>query len=199
MDPLEEPVVVYRDLGTAPNGLRLAEAWSCPGAPRGPEVAVPPAGAELLWRSASADDGALRVDIPFELAPGAPKLWFLALDEPRGRPAACTLAAFADDAVAEGTILEAHGFAQLGIRADAQLGDVRWFRDGLVHHLQVLPPYRDRDVGTSLLCAAGAWHRARGWPGHPHGEDGRRIGIVWQFLASFRIPRPRPAGDADAQ
>lgn len=176
----------YRELAATPHGLRTAEAWEGVGGPGSGYVDRVPADAVLIWRSAPSADGLLQVGIPFERVPDAPPLWFVAVDEPRGRPPACILAAYRGDELPDGTVVGAHGFAQLGVPADAQLGEVRWFRDGLVHHIHVAPEWRRRDIGTSLLHAAGSWHQAMRWPGFLH-AGARRTRLTTLLLARLGL------------
>jgi GNAT superfamily N-acetyltransferase len=183
----------YRELGETPEGLRLVEARESPDHEEGAYVDGDPGDAPLVWRSSATPHGPLRVGIPFERVPDAPNLWFVASDEPRARTPACVLAAFAGDELPDGTIVTARGFALLGVSADAQLGEVRWFRDGLVHHIHVEPAYRRRDIGTSLVHVAGAWQQANRWPGFLH-ASGRRTRLAQLFLAPFGIPGRVDAG-----
>ncbi|QNO38424.1 hypothetical protein H4J02_05290 [Protaetiibacter sp. SSC-01] len=192
------PAIWYRELGSTPEGLRVAEAWEGEGRLEGAYVDDEPGDAALVWRSSSTPEGLLHVGIPFERAPDAPALWYVAIDEPRGLPPACVLAAFASGELPEGTIVGPHGFAQLGVAADAQLGEVRWFRDGLVHHIHVVPEFRRRDIGTSLLCAAGAWQQANRWPGYLHVGEGLHTPLVRRFLATFRLMGRMPPADDGA-
>ena len=184
----DERAIWYRELGTTSEGLRLAEAWEGVGHPEGAYVEDEPDDAELVWRTSESPHGKLQLGIPFERVPDAPALWYVVVDEPRARPAACMIAAFSGGELPEGTIIDPHTFAQLGIPADAQLGDVRWYRDGIVNDLHVVEKYRRRDVATCLLCAAGAWHQAQRWPGYLHASSGRRSPLVRRFLANFPLP-----------
>lgn len=181
------PAIWYRALGATHDGLRLAEAWEGDGYAEGAYSDADPGDAALVWRTSATPDGLLHVGIPFERAPDAPALWFVAVDEPRGAHPACILSAFAGDELPDGTIVGPHGFARLGVAADAQVGEVRWFRDGRVHHIHVVPEQRRRDIGTSLLCAAGAWHQANRWPGYLYVTEGPHTPLVQRFLSTFRL------------
>ncbi|TPX05185.1 GNAT family N-acetyltransferase, partial [Schumannella luteola] len=168
-------------------GLALVEAWEGVGHPEGAYVARVPDDATLAWRTSATPHGLLHVGIPFERAPDAPPLWFLAIDESHGRAPSATIAAYTGDQLPDGTIVGSLGFARLGVPADAQLGEVRWFRDGLVHHIHVDPAFRRRDIGTSLLHAAGAWQQANRWPGYLHARRPRNR-LVRRFLDRFDLP-----------
>lgn len=182
----------YRDLGSTPSGLRLAEAWSDDIHAEGSYSDDEPGDAELVWRTAVAERGLLHVTVPEHRAPGSPPLWFVAVDEPRAERPACNLVAYGGDTLPAGTIVTHHTFATLGVRSDAQLGAVRWYRDGLVHQIFVSPDHRRQNIGTSLLHAAGAWQQANRWPGFLH-SDGRRTLLGQLFLAAKQYPnRVRP-------
>ncbi len=194
-----EQAIWYRELGATAGGLRLAEAWEGPGHPEGAYVDDVPRGAELVWRTAASADGLLHVGIPFERAPDAPSLWFVAADGPRRRPPSCVLTAYAGDALPDGTVVEAHALARPNLDADAGLGHVRWFRDGLVQLVHVAPEFRRRDIGTSLLCAAGAWQQANRWPGYLHVGPGRHAALARRVVGAFRLPGRIPGAVADGR
>lgn len=182
----------YRDLGETASGLRLAEAWADAEHDEGAYSDDEPGDAELVWRSAAVERGLLQVTIPPHRAPGAPPLWFVAVDEPRAARAACNLVAYGGDTLTAGTIVSSHTFATLGVRSDTQLGAVRWYRDGLVHQIFVSADHRRQNIGTALLHAAGAWQQANRWPGFLH-SDGRRTLLGQLFLAAKQYPnRVRP-------
>jgi GNAT superfamily N-acetyltransferase len=177
----------YRELGSTASGLRIAEAWESAAHADGEYSSDEPGDARLVWRLAEAERGLVHVEIPEERAPGAPALWFVAVDEPRGQRPACNLVAYSGADVTPGTIVSSYTFATLGVRSDAQLGAVRWYRDGLVHQIYVSPQHRRQNIGTSLLHAAGAWQQANRWPGFIH-SDGRRTLLGQLFLAAKRNP-----------
>jgi GNAT superfamily N-acetyltransferase len=182
----------YRETGTTASGLRLAEAWESGDHADGEYADDVPAHATLVWRLTEPGRGLAHVEIPEHRAPGAPPLWFVAVDEPRAARPACNLVAYVGAGVEAGTVVSTHTFATLGIRSDAQLGAVRWYRDGLVHQIYVSPDHRRRNIGTSLIHAAGAWQQAKRWPGWIH-ADGRRTMLGQLFLAAKRHPsRIRP-------
>ena len=177
----------YRELGQTPSGLRLAEAWESAAHAEGEYSDDQPGDAELVWRTASTERGQLRIEIPPHRAPGAPPLWFVVVDEPRAAKPACNLVAYGGDALPAGTVITNHAFATLGVRSDAQLGAVRWYRDGLVHQIFVSPDHRRQNIGTALLHAAGAWQQANRWAGYLH-SDGRRTLLGQLFLAAKQYP-----------
>jgi len=177
----------YRELGSTASGLRIAEAWESGAHADGEYSSDDPGDARLVWRLAESERGLVHVTIPEERAPGAPPLWFVAVDEPRAPRPACNLVAYSDADIAPGTIISTYTFATLGVRSDAQLGAVRWYRSGLVHQIYVSPQHRRRNIGTSLLHAAGAWQQANRWPGFIH-SDGRRTVLGQLFLAAKRNP-----------
>lgn len=182
----------YRELGATASGLRLAEAWADDAHEEGAYSDDEPGDAELVWRTTAVERGLLQVTVPEHRAPGAPPLWFVVVDEPRGARPACNLVAYGGDALPAGTIVSGHTFATLGVRSDAQVGAVRWYRDGLVHQIFVSPDHRRQNIGTSLLHAAGAWQQANRWPGFLH-SDGRRTLLGQLFLAAKQYPnRVRP-------
>jgi GNAT superfamily N-acetyltransferase len=128
----------------------------------------------ILWTTSGSDRGILRVAIAPLIAPAAPALWFVQIDEPRSSPPATHLVAFANDARPVGTVVNQYQFATMGVHSDEQAAAVRWYpRDGLVHQVYVAPQWRRHQVGTLILYAAGAVHQSMGWPGRLH-SDGRR-------------------------
>jgi hypothetical protein len=123
----------------------------------------------VLWQS-----GVLRVEIADLVAPGAPEMWFVQIDEPKSTPPATHLVGFATDARPTGTVVNQYQFATMGVHSDEQAAAVRWYpRDGLVHQVYVAPQWRRHQVGTLILYCAGAVHQSMGWPGKLH-SDGRR-------------------------
>lgn len=155
----------YRETGTTSTGLRLAEAWTSDEHRDGSYTAAAPQRASLVWRTTATDDGLLHVNIPPARAPDVPPLWFVPIDELRGDDPGCSLVAYLDDGVPPGTVVSLHTLATLGVPSDSQVGTVRWLRTGLVVELYVARDYRMRDIGLSLVHAAGAWHQANRWPG----------------------------------
>lgn len=180
----------YQRHGCEPSGLWQVTAWLGDAHPDGTVVdgGTTPAGHTLGWSTRHSDVGLLQVDVSAQLAPGAPPLWFVNIDEPGARPAATNLVAFGTDDRPAGTVVDRYAFATMGVRNDQQAGAVRWYRNGLVHQVFVAPAWRRRLVGTAILVTADAWHQANGWPGHLHG-DGRRTALGEQFLATLRHPQ----------
>lgn len=179
--------VWYRETGGTASGLRLAEGWESRHHGEGVYGEEVPPGASPVWRSAESDRGLLHVTVPEQRAPGAPPLWFVVVDEPRAPRAACNLVAYTGGDIPAGTIVSGHAFATLGVRSDAQLGAVRWYRTGLVHQIFVSPDHRRRNIGSSLLYVADAWHQANRWSGFLH-ADGRRTPLGQLFLAAKQYP-----------
>ena len=155
----------YRETGTTSTGLRLAEAWTSDEHRDGGYTTSKPRAASLVWRTTATDHGLLHVNIPPERAPDVPPLWYVPLDETRGDSPSCALVGYLDDGIPPGTVVSTHTFATLGVPSDAQVGMVRWRRTGLVVELYVAREHRMRDIGLSLVHAAGAWHQANRWPG----------------------------------
>ncbi len=144
--------------------------------------------APTLWRTDDATVGLLRVLIAERATPGAPPLWYVWVDEPRADPVAANLVAFADEAVAAGTILDRYAFASMGVSNDSQAGAIRWYRSGVIHQIFVAPDWRRRQVGSCLIYAASAFHQANGWPGHLR-ADGRRTDLGERMAASLKHPQ----------
>jgi GNAT superfamily N-acetyltransferase len=116
----------------------------------------------------------MRVEVADIVAPEAPPLWFVLVDEPRVTPPATNLVAFASAERPAGTVVNQYQFASMGVQSDEQSAAVRWYpRDGLVHQIYVAPQWRRHQVGTLVLYSAGAVHQSMGWNGRLH-SDGRR-------------------------
>lgn len=142
-----------------------------------------------IWRAEPSDRGVVRIRLADESAPGAPPLWFVAVDEPRAPQPAISLVAFPTDDLPPGTVVSKYRFATMGVRNELQAGAVRWFRDlAVVHQVYVSPDWRRHHVGTVLLHAADAFHQANGWPGYLH-SDGRRTDLGIKFLAGVQHPQ----------
>jgi GNAT superfamily N-acetyltransferase len=128
----------------------------------------------VLWRTSASERGILNVWVADFVAPEAPPLWFVRVDEVKSNPPAVHLVAFANDARPAGTVLNHYQFATAGVHSDEQAGAVRWYPDGgLVHQVFVASQWRRHQVGTLLLYSAGAVHQSMGWSGRLH-SDGRR-------------------------
>lgn len=181
--------VVYHRLGATAEGLVLGEARLDPsGADGEHREGAPDPAHTLIWRTEPSESGMLRIVIPEERAPGAPRLWFVEVEDARGTPPSTHLVAFASDDLPPGTVISRYRFANLGVPNDRQAGAVQWRRDGRVLQIFVAPDRRRRNVGTALLHAADAWHQARERPGHLH-ADGRRTRLGQLFLAAIAHPQ----------
>lgn len=187
------PVWYVRD-GLLDSGRWAVSAYAGPEHADGEVLAAgfsPGDGRPVVWRTGppAHEKGLLHVGYPVEAAPGAPPMWFVQLDEPRSRPPAAVLVAFATETFPPGTVVDRYAFATAGVHNDLQLGAVRWYRTmALVHQIFVSPGHRRRSVGTALLHAADAVHQANGWPGRLH-SDGRRTELGEQFIAGLRYPQ----------
>jgi GNAT superfamily N-acetyltransferase len=159
--------------------------------PDGTYVEDPDASWPILWQTAPAERGILTVTVAAFVAPDAPDLWFVRIDEPKASPPAVHLVAFATDARPPGTVVTHYQFATMGVRSEDQVAAVRWYpADGLVHQVYVSPDWRRAQVGTKLLYSAGALHQSMGWAGKLH-SDGRRTpaggALTSQLLHPIRI------------
>lgn len=182
--------VWYAQTGTVESGLRLITGVEGDEHPDGTLVTdADPAGLPWVWRTAPADRGLLRVEVPADAAPESPPMWFVQLSEAKADRPAEHLVGFPTDDFAPGTIVTRYTFATAGVHNDRQAGAVRWYRDlALVHQIFVARDWRRRNVGTMLLHVADAWHQANGWPGHLH-SDGRRTDLGQQFITGVRHPQ----------
>jgi GNAT superfamily N-acetyltransferase len=107
--------------------------------------------------------GLLWIGVSELIAPEAPDLWYVRVDEPKANPPAVNLVAFMGDARPAGTVINNYQFASMDINSDTQAAAVRRYpRDGLVHQVYVSPQWRRLQVGTKLLYAAGALHQSMG-------------------------------------
>jgi GNAT superfamily N-acetyltransferase len=166
--------IVYTRGERLPSGIYPTTARMTDDLADGAMVHSPDPTWPLLWQTFGTDRGILRVQVADVVAPEAPGLWFVQIDEPRSSPPATHLVGFANDARPAGTVVTQYQFATMGVSSDEQAGAVRWYpRDGLVHQVYVAPQWRRLQVGTLILYAAGAVHQSMGWSGRLH-SDGRR-------------------------
>jgi GNAT superfamily N-acetyltransferase len=178
----------YRRFDRLESGLWLVEAIESDRHPDGTVTDdVETDGAPVLWRTEPSDSGLLSLHVPLDAVGGVPPLWFTFVDEPKAAPAAANLVAFATPTFPAGTVVSGYAFATAGVPNDAQVGAVRWYRDGRIHQIFVAPDHRRQNVGTALLYAASAWHQANGWSGKLH-ADGRRTELGQRFAAGVRHP-----------
>lgn len=143
---------------------------------------------EPAWSTNEVPRGLLRVEIGKYLLPDPPPLWFVWVDEPRANPAGTNLVAFPGDRFEPGTIIDKYVYATSGVPNGEQAGAVRWYPGGgLVHQVYVAPAWRRRNVASTLLYTADAFHQANGWEGKLHG-DGRRTALGQMLLAGLLHP-----------
>lgn len=174
MNPTPPRNIVYTRGRRLESGVFEMSARMTDDASDGALVAAPDADWPILWETFESERGILSVRVADFVAPDAPALWFVQIDESHSDPPATHLVAFASDVRPAGTVLNHYQFATLGVHSDEQAAAVRWYpRDGLVHQVYVAPQWRRRQVGTLLLYSAGAVHQSMGWSGRLH-SDGRR-------------------------
>lgn len=143
---------------------------------------------EPAWTTLPSERGLVRIEIGGYLLPAPPALWFVWVDEPKASPAATNLVAFGGDQFPAGTVVSRYTFAAAGVPNGEQAGAVRWYpRDGQVHQVFVAPEWRRRNVASTLLYTADAFHQANGWDGKIHG-DGRRTALGQMLLAGMLHP-----------
>jgi GNAT superfamily N-acetyltransferase len=168
------PNIVYTRDGSLGAGVFATTARMTSQHPDGSYVDEPDESWPILWKSSASDLGILQISVSDFVAPEAPPLWFVRIDEPKASTLAVHLVAFASDVRPAGTVINHYQFATAGVHSDEQAGAVRWYPvDGLVHQVYVAPKWRRLQVGTLLLYSAGALHQSMGWPGKLH-SDGRR-------------------------
>jgi len=125
-----------------------------------------------------------RVIVADRLSPGAPLLWYVVLPTP-DTASDVDLIAFSTDHRADGDVLDAAGFAALGIDWGNQVGALRWdAASGLARQVYVAPALRRRGVGTKLGGAAVAFARTSGWATVQ--LDGRRTDLGEAWLSAVR-------------
>ena len=143
---------------------------------------------EPAWTTMPAETGLLRISVGEYLLPNPPPLWFVWVDEPKVSPAATNLVAFGGDRFPAGTVVSHYTFATAGVPNGEQAGAVRWYPGGgQVHQVFVAPEWRRRNVASTLLYTADAFHQANGWTGKIHG-DGRRTALGQMLLAGLMHP-----------
>jgi GNAT superfamily N-acetyltransferase len=99
------------------------------------------------------------------VAPNAPPLWFAEIRESSARPPATNLLAFSGHGQPPGCLLDDSDLSNVTVRAEDQLGAVRWYPvSGVVNQVYVAPASRRRGIGTALLTAAAVLSVAREWP-----------------------------------
>lgn len=143
---------------------------------------------EAAWSTSASEAGLVHVSIGEYLLPHPPALWFVWVDEPKASPAATNLVAFGSDRFPPGTVVSRYAFATAGVPNGEQAGAVRWYPGtGQVHQVYVSPEWRRRNVASTLLYTADAFHQTNGWEGKIHG-DGRRTALGQMLLAGLLHP-----------
>lgn len=143
---------------------------------------------EAVWSTHAADPGLVRIAIGAYLLPNPPALWFVWVDEPKASPKATNLVAFGGDRFEAGTVVSRYTFATAGVPNGEQAGAVRWYPGGgQVHQVFVAPEWRRKNVASTLLYTADAFHQANGWDGKLHG-DGRRTALGQLMLSGLLHP-----------
>lgn len=143
---------------------------------------------EPAWSTHHAEPGLVRISIGQYLLPEPPPLWFVWVDEPKSSPAGTNLVAFGGGQYPPGTVISRYTFATAGVPNGEQAGAVRWYPGGgQVHQVFVSPEWRRRNVASTLLYTADAFHQANGWEGKLHG-DGRRTALGQMLLAGLLHP-----------
>lgn len=131
----------------------------------------------------------MRITFSATAVPGAPELWFCLVEEPTATPPAANVVAYADNRQPPGTVVSAMQFSSMMNTFDGQVGAVRWYTEGgLVHQVYVAPERRRENIGSAIIYAAGAVHRAYEWQGLLH-ADGRRTTLGERFTAGLRHPQ----------
>jgi GNAT superfamily N-acetyltransferase len=143
---------------------------------------------EPAWAVLPAPGALAKVQVGRYLLPDPPPLWFVWVDEPKASPAGTNLVAFPGDRYEPGTIVSRYTYATSGVPNGEQAGAVRWYPGGgQVHQIFVAPAWRRRNVASTLLYTADAFHQANGWEGKLHG-DGRRTALGQMLLAGLQHP-----------
>lgn len=142
----------------------------------------------LLWDADLDGQGRPVLSVNPAVAPGAPAMWFVHLDERDADPPATALVAFATDDLPAGTVVSDPVFFHMPVRSDEQVAAIRWWHDeAVVDQVYVAEPMRRRHVGTVAIYAASAFHQFHGWPGRLH-SDGRRTVLGEALVAGLRHP-----------
>jgi hypothetical protein len=174
MSSLPARNIAYTRDGSISPGVFATTARMTDDGADGEYVDEPDAAWPMLWQTRVTERGILRVEVSPLVAPEAPSIWFVLVDEPKASPPATNLVGFATEARPAGTVVNHYQFATMGVPNDQQVAAVRWYpRDGLVHQVFVAPQWRRQQVGSLILYAAGGVHQSMGWPGKLH-SDGRR-------------------------
>ena len=142
----------------------------------------------LLWDADLDADGRPVLSLNPAVAPGAPNVWFVHLDEPHADPPATLLVAFATDHLPAGTVVPDPVFFHMPVRSADQVGAIRWWQgEAVVDQLFVRKDHRRNHVGTVLVYAASAFHQFNGWNGRLH-SDGRRTTLGEALVTGLRHP-----------
>lgn len=156
------------------------------------------------------------VEATARVAPNAPPLWFVELEETETDPPRSTLVAFTGHDVAPGTLLDREGGTQAPVASTDQVAAIRWTpATGEIDQIYVDPQWRRRSVGTAMIAVVEALNTGRGlspvWgDGQRTAEGDRwRTAGIWQHRSAElthlappmtpfedRIPStvPRPRG-----
>jgi GNAT superfamily N-acetyltransferase len=141
----------------------------------------------VLWDADVADDDRPSLQVSPAVAPDAPPIWFVHLDD-RSDPPATSLVAFDTDDRPPGTVVTDAEFFSMPVRNDQQVAAIRWWHDeAVVDQIYVRPDMRRRQVGTVVIYAASAFHQLNGWPGRLH-SDGRRTTMGDALVTALRHP-----------
>lgn len=146
------------------------------------------AGEDWVWRTSETGHGILGFEFAPRLAPDAPPLWFVHVDEPRAQRPAAHLVGFSSEHLPAGTIISRYRFATLGVHSDEQVGAVNWHRSGVASQIFVARPWRRHQAAIALLLAADAFHQANAWPGFLH-SDGRRTELGELMIGGLPYPQ----------
>jgi len=110
-----------------------------------------------------------RVALTEDALPGATPLWFVQVPCGEDARPQMSLAAFASNHFAAGTIVTNDTFFSTPAHSSEQVGAVRWWAEsGLVDQIFVREDLRHHLVAMTLMFTADALHHHHGWPGQIH-------------------------------
>jgi GNAT superfamily N-acetyltransferase len=182
------PNWVYTVDSALGNGLWAMTCRMTDEHPDGSIVAAPDPSWPVLWRSLESAEGLVRLEFADLVAPEAPQVWFVYVDEPKSNPPAAHLVAYANDRMPAGTVISKYRFPTLGVHNDEQVAALRWYPDGgLIHQIYVTDKWRRQQLGTRLIYAVEAFHVANRWNGKVH-ADGRRTELGERFVVAAQRP-----------
>lgn len=145
------------------------------------------------WTGLDAD-GNLLVGHVTDHLPDTPAIWWVLRHEPNPLGDTVSLIGFADDDLADGTVLPVAKAVELGVaRGKEQACAIRWGKgDPKLEQIHVRESLRRKRLSVKMIHVADVVNESAGWGGYIYGgmeltPDGEKLAGAWQHS-----PRLRP-------